>query len=363
MEDKANAIPPTGKTDELVALVRPNIAALKPYSSARHEFAGTADVFLDANENPFERTTNRYPDPLAVAVKAQLSSQKGIPSEQIMLANGSDEVIDLLFRIFCEPDQDEVITLPPTYGMYRVSADINNVKVKEVPLLTGFVPDVEGILAAVTPQTKLLWLCSPNNPSGNDFSPEEIIQLLEAFPGIVIIDEAYVDFAERASHINLLERFPRLVIMQTFSKAWGMAGIRMGMAFASTQIIQLLNAVKPPYNVNVLSQQAALEALQNKLVKEEQVATILAERQSLSKSLSAFSFVEKVYPSQTNFLLVQVDYPRELYAYLSSKGIVVRDRSKQLNCEGCLRFTVGTPAENKQLLESLVEYGEVRSEG
>lgn len=348
---------PAANTSELTGLVRPNIAALRPYSSARHEFTGKAEVFLDANENPFESGTNRYPDPLAMAVKAQLSIQKEIPTQQIMLANGSDEVIDLLFRIFCEPGQDEVISLPPTYGMYKVSAAINNVKVKEVPLLEGFVPDIEGILAAVTAQTKLLWLCSPNNPSGNDFAEKDIIRLLEAFPGIVVIDEAYVDFAGRASHINLLRRFSRLVIMQTFSKAWGMAGIRMGMAFASTRIIELLNAVKPPYNVNILSQQAALEALQNKAAKEKQVAIILQERQSLSESLNSFSFVKKVYPSDTNFLLAEVDHPGELYTYLSNKGIVVRDRSKQLNCEGCLRFTVGTPEENKQLLQAMVEYG------
>jgi histidinol dehydrogenase len=343
-------------TADITGLVRDNIAVLRPYSSARHEFTGTAEVFLDANENPYENGTNRYPDPLAVAVKKELSTQKGLPTDQIMLANGSDEIIDLLFRIFCEPGRDEVITLPPTYGMYQVSADINHVKVKEVPLLPGFAPDVDRVLNEVGPYTKLLWLCTPNNPSGNDFPQADIIRLLEAFPGIVIIDEAYVDFADRASYTSLLARFPRLVIMQTFSKAWGMAGIRMGIAFASQNIIQLLNAVKPPYNVNVLSQQAALKALQNKATKERQVQTILAEREQLSRNLVQFPFVEKVHPSDTNFLLVKVADPQGLYHYLNEAGIVVRDRSKQISCEGCLRFTVGTPTENAQLMEALVAY-------
>ncbi|MEL7251943.1 MAG: histidinol-phosphate transaminase [Bacteroidota bacterium] len=345
-------------TFDLTTLIRPNIAALKPYSSARDEFKGQAEVYLDANENPFESGLNRYPDPLAAAVKAELEGIKGVPAKQIMLGNGSDEVIDLLFRIFCEPGQDEVIILPPTYGMYQVSADINNIAVKKVPLKPGFVPDVEAILATVTEQTKLLWLCTPNNPSGNDFPVSAIEQLVAQFPGIVVIDEAYVDFANRPSHTTWLERFPNLVIMQTFSKAWGMAGIRLGMAFASEEIIQLLNAVKPPYNVNRLSQKAALDALQQKDRQAKEVRNILGQRALVQQYLAGLEFVERLYPSSSNFILAKVTDPKGIYKYLMDRGIIVRDRSSQYGCEGCLRFTVGTPEENERLFRALLEMNE-----
>lgn len=342
-------------TFDLTALVRSNIAALTPYSSARDEFKGSAEVYLDANENPYETGLNRYPDPLAAAVKAELEQIKGVPAQQIMLGNGSDEVIDLLFRIFCEPGKDEVITLPPTYGMYQVSADINNVGVKKVPLKAGFIPDVEAILAAVTDRSKILWLCTPNNPSGNDFPAADVERLVSSFPGIVVVDEAYVDFANRASYTTWLDRFPNLVIMQTFSKAWGLAGIRLGMAFASKEIIRLLNAVKPPYNVNRLTQQAALDALRQKEKQEEEVQTILGQRALLQQHLASLSFVERIYPSSSNFILAKVEDPKGTYNYLMDKGIIVRDRSRQHACEGCLRFTVGTPEENERLFRALIE--------
>lgn len=342
-------------TFNLLPLVRPNIAALSPYSSARDEFKGSAEVYLDANENPFETGLNRYPDPLAAAVKKELSDLKAVPEDQMMLGNGSDEVIDLLFRIFCEPGQDEVITLPPTYGMYKVSADINNVAVVEVPLLSSFLPDVERILEAVTERTKLLWLCTPNNPSGNDFPQASMERLIRDFPGIVVIDEAYVDFAGRDSYISWLERFPNLVVMQTFSKAWGLAGIRLGMAFASAEIIRLLNAVKPPYNVNRLTQQAALDALRQKAQQQQEVRTILGQRALVQQYLASLEFVQRIYPSNANFILAKVDDPRATYQYLMERGIIVRDRSRQPGCEGCLRFTVGTPEENEKLFKALLE--------
>ncbi len=346
-------------TFDLNTLVRPNIAALRPYSSARDEFKGQAEVYLDANENPFETGLNRYPDPLAAAVKAELESIKGISPQQMMLGNGSDEVIDLLFRIFCEPGQDEVIILPPTYGMYQVSADINNVAVKKVPLKSGFVPDVDAILAAVTERTKILWLCTPNNPSGNDFPASAIEQLVSQFPGIVVIDEAYVDFSGRPSYSTWLERFPNLVIMQTFSKAWGMAGIRLGMAFAAEAIINLLNAVKPPYNVNRLSQKAALDALQQKDKQAKQIQTILGQRTLVQQYLAGLDFIERIYPSSSNFILAKVTNPKGIYKYLMDRGIIVRDRSSQLGCESCLRFTVGTPEENERLFRALLEMNEL----
>jgi histidinol-phosphate aminotransferase len=340
----------------LAQLVRPNIAALKPYSSARDEFKGTADIYLDANENPYETGLNRYPDPGATAVKAALEEIKAIPADQIMLGNGSDEIIDLLMRIFCEPGQDEIITLPPTYGMYQVSADINNVAVQAVPLRKGFLPDVPAILAATTERSKILWLCTPNNPSGNDFPASDVETLLNEFPGIVVIDEAYLDFAGRASYTHWLQRYPNLVVMQTFSKAWGLAGIRLGMAFASPEIIALLNAVKPPYNVNRLTQNAALKALQNADEQARQVNILLGQRALVQQYLSGLAFVERIYPSHANFVLAQVSDPQGIYRFLMERGIIVRDRSKQYLCAGCLRFTIGTPQENEKLFRALLEF-------
>lgn len=347
---------PSTSSFQLEKWVRPNIAKLTPYSSARDEFTGQAEVYLDANENPFETGLNRYPDPLAREVKQLMVDLKGVSTEQMMLGNGSDEVIDLIFRIFCEPGQDSVITLPPTYGMYRVSADINHVSVKEVPLLPGFVPDVEAVLAAVDDRTKVLWLCSPNNPSGNDFPQEAMRRLLDNFPGIVVVDEAYIDFADRASYSSWLGQYPNLIVMQTFSKAWGLAGIRLGMALTSPAIIRLLNAVKPPYNVNRLTQQAALDRLRQPEQFRKQVQMILDQRVAVAQQLADLPMVQTVYPSAANFILAKVDDPQRLYQYLTNKGIIVRDRSRQYLCDGCLRFTVGTPEENQLLYQALLSY-------
>lgn len=336
--------------------VRPNIQRLKPYSSARSEFKGQADIFLDANENPFDTGLNRYPDPLQKELKAAISQLKQVPAEHIFLGNGSDEVIDLLIRIFCEPRQDSIITLPPTYGMYQVSAGIADAAVQEVPLTVDFQPDPDAILQAATAHSKLLFLCSPNNPTGNNFAPAIIQRLIREFPGIVVIDEAYIDFSHQQSFAQVIDQHPNLVVMQTFSKAWGLAGIRLGMAFAGTEIIALLNKVKPPYNVNQLTQKAALEALQHTGEQEQMVTTLLEERRNLEEALPKLPFVEKVFPSQANFLLVRVDDPKELYRYLVDQKIIVRDRSNVHLCAGALRITVGTPEENQRLLDTLRVY-------
>ncbi len=337
-------------------LVRENIRKLKPYSSARHEFTGSADVFLDANENPFENGLNRYPDPLQWALKEQLSDLKGVPPENIFLGNGSDEVIDLLIRIFCEPRVDHIVILPPTYGMYQVSASIADVEIREVPLTRDYQPDVEAVLAAAGPHSKILFLCSPNNPTGNDFEPDRLRRLIAAFPGIVVVDEAYIDFSDSPGCRQWLPEFPNLVVMQTFSKAWGLAAIRLGMAFASTEIISLLNKVKPPYNINKLTQQTALEALQEHSDTQEKIRHILAERQILAAALESLPFVESVYPSNANFILIKVPDPKGLYDYLASHGIIVRNRSNVLLCEGALRITVGTAEENERLVTAMKKY-------
>lgn len=343
-------------TTNIEALVRPNIRRLTPYSSARSEYKGRADIFLDANENPFENGLNRYPDPLQWAVKERISTIKNVPVQQIALGNGSDEVIDLLIRIFCEPGEDHIITLPPTYGMYQVSADIANIEVKKVPLLPGFQPDVDAILAAADEHAKILFLCSPNNPTANSLDPGAMQRLIEQFPGIVAIDEAYIDFADQASFTEQLATAPNLVVMQTFSKAWGLAGIRLGMIFASEEIIGYFNKVKPPYNVNELTQRAALEALRDEGAYREKLQTILDQRTQLTTSLDQFAYVQHIYPSDANFVLAKVDQPRELYEFLTTKGIIVRDRSKVTMCEGCLRFTVGTPNENERLIEAMNKF-------
>lgn len=337
-------------------LVRENILRLTPYSSARSEFKGTASVFIDANENPFDTGLNRYPDPLQWKLKAQIAAWRGIGAEHIFLGNGSDEAIDLLVRIFCEPAQDHIVIAPPTYGMYQVSADIANVGVRSVPLLKTFQPDVEAIFAQADAHSKLLFLCSPNNPTANDFQPERLRQLIGGFPGIVVVDEAYIDFSSQPGCIAWLEEFPNLVVLQTFSKAWGLAGIRLGMAFASEAIIALFNKVKPPYNVNELTQRAALEALANPNKQAEWVRNILLQRTLLTQFLSGLEYVERIYPSDANFLLVKVRDANGLYRYLAEQGIIVRNRSSVPGCEGCLRITVGTPQENERLLEALVAY-------
>ncbi len=337
-------------------LVRPNIVQLKPYSSARSEFKGTAEVFLDANENPFDTGFNRYPDPLQWQLKAQIADLKGITTKNIFLGNGSDEAIDLLIRIFCEPGADHIMTLPPTYGMYQVSADIANVGVREVPLKTDFQPDINKILTSADKNSKILFICSPNNPTGNNIQLDNIRALAAGFPGIVVVDEAYIDFSTQPSCITLLSEFPNVVVLQTFSKAWGLAGIRLGMAFAAEEIIHYFNKVKPPYNINQLTQTAALEALQNKAQQAQIVRTIIGQRALLQQYLMGLEYVQRIYPSDANFLLVKMDDPKGTYRYLVEKGIIVRDRSNVALCAGCLRITVGRPEENEQLIQALVEF-------
>ena len=336
-------------------LVRPNILKMKPYSSARDEFKGTANVFLDANENPYDNGLNRYPDPLAMAVKRELAKIKGVKRENIFLGNGSDEVIDVLICIFCEPRVDNIVTLPPTYGMYEVSAETSDVEVLKINLTADFQLEIDKILRGVNLYSKILFICSPNNPTGNSIETKQILTILNHFKGIVVIDEAYIDFSKQPSFIEQLGNYPNLVIMQTFSKAWGLAAIRCGMAFASTEIIDLMNKVKPPYNVNELTQQAALKALKNKAKKEKAVKEILSEREKLVVRLREFTFVQHIYPSDANFVLVKVAQPNEMYRWLSTNGVVVRNRTNVVLCEGCLRLTVGTPAENETLLKVMQE--------
>ncbi len=337
-------------------LVRDNIRQLKPYSSARSEFSGTGQVFLDANENPYETGLNRYPDPLQREVKEKLAAIKGVRPEQIFLGNGSDEVIDLAIRIFCRPGTDHIIILPPTYGMYQVGAAIADVEVREVPLFPDFQPDVEAILTTANAHSKLLFICHPNNPTGNLMDTRAMETLLDGFPGIVVIDEAYIDFAPEYSMVKYLEKYPKLIVMQTLSKAWGLAGIRMGMAFASDAIIDYYNKVKPPYNINILTQEAALKELEREDQKAAWVEELIRTRELLAAALREMPMVKKVYPSETNFLLVQVTDPLGLYQYLLEQGIIVRDRSRVLLCDGSLRISIGTASENQQLISALKEY-------
>ncbi len=347
-------------TFDLQSLVRRNIRSLKPYSSARSEFEGSAEVFLDANENAFGSPAgaglHRYPDPLQREMKDRIAAMKRVSASQIFVGNGSDEAIDLLFRIFCEPGHDEVITCPPTYGMYRVSADINDAAVREVRLADDFRLDVPAILAGISDATKLIFICSPNNPTGNLMSRESVLEIARRFTGIVVVDEAYIDFAAESSLIAELEPLPNLVVLQTFSKAWGMAGVRVGLALASTEIIDLMNRVKPPYNVSALAQQAVIDALDSESIVAEWIATARKERKSLEGSLSALGIVQKIYPSESNFLLVKVDEAKATYRYLIDEKIVVRDRSNVELCEGCLRITVGTGEENVRLISALSRF-------
>ncbi|WP_278035640.1 histidinol-phosphate transaminase [Flavobacterium nitratireducens] len=344
------------KNFDINNLVRDNVKVLKPYSSARDEFEDfdTAQmVFLDANENPYENGVNRYPDPQQNSVKAVLAKNKGLSSKQILLGNGSDEVLDLLFRAFCEPKEDNVISLPPTYGMYGVLANINNVEHKEIVLSDSFQPRVEAILEAVTPNTKIIFLCSPNNPTGNSFTTESVTTLLEKFNGFVVIDEAYIDFSEKESWLAKLDQYPNLIITQTLSKAYGLAGIRLGICYGSAEAIAVLNKIKPPYNVNELTQQRALERLKDQSKIDSEIVAIIAQREALLKVLSEVNFVEKIYPSEANFILAKVDDANKRYDELIAKGIVIRNRTTQPLCENCLRFTIGTEEENKKLIEAL----------
>ncbi|SDK37832.1 histidinol-phosphate aminotransferase [Pedobacter sp. ok626] len=338
-------------------LQRENIKNLRPYSTARDEYKGQASIFLDANENsygsPLEENYNRYPDPLQLDLKDAISKIKGVPIENTFLGNGSDEAIDLLFRAFCEPKQDNVVILPPTYGMYEVSAGINNVEIRKVNLLPNFQLDLDGIAEAVDENTKLIFICSPNNPTGNSIVRTDIETVLANFKGLVVIDEAYINYAKQRTFIKELTEYPNLVVLQTFSKAWGLAALRLGMAFAARPVIDVLNKVKPPYNINQATQDIALKALQNIEQVNEWIKITVAERENLSKELAALAIVKKVYPSDANFILIEVENALSTYNALVAEGIIIRDRSKVTLCEGCLRITIGTQEENKTLLAAL----------
>jgi histidinol-phosphate aminotransferase len=345
---------------EIENLVRSNIRKLKPYSSARSEFKGTASVFLDANENsfgsPLSESYNRYPDPLQAELKEKISGIKGVPSQNIFLGNGSDEAIDLLFRIFCEPKADAVIICPPTYGMYEVSAGINDIEIKRIHLLANFELNVEEILEKTDERTKMLFVCSPNNPTANSFHPDDIELLIQKFSGIVVVDEAYINYSKQKSSIRFLTEYENLVVLQTFSKAWGLAALRLGMAFASENIIDYMNKVKPPYNVNEATQQTAMKAIHNIAWVNEHIRLTIAERIKLESELTKIALVEKIYPSDANFILVKVKDAPMAYHYLVNQGIIVRDRSKVTLCENCLRITVGTPEENAALVNALNKF-------
>ncbi|MEQ5791704.1 histidinol-phosphate transaminase [Muricauda sp. NFXS6] len=338
-------------------IVRESVRKLQPYSSARDEYVsdGSEMIFLDANENPFDNGVNRYPDPYQRSLKSLLAEQKELSESQILLGNGSDEILDLIYRAFCEPNQDNIITLPPTYGMYKVLAGINAVENKEVLLTTDFEPNVNEILKVTDSNSKLLFICSPNNPTGNSFKKERIEKLLESFNGLVVIDEAYIDFSKDESWLSQLKTYPNLIVTQTLSKAYGLAGIRLGICYASEEIIGILNKIKPPYNVNQLTQQRALQRVLNQDLVDQEVQQILYERDGLIKALDNLDFVKELYPTDANFVLAKVDDANKRYQQLLEKQVVVRNRSTQPLCENTLRFTVGTPEENKKLIAILKE--------
>lgn len=341
---------------DISRLIRPNIVNLVPYSSARDEYTGSAAVFLDANENPFNGPYNRYPDPYQAALKEKIGLLKNVDPRHLFIGNGSDEAIDILFRIFCTPGGDNVVSIDPTYGMYQVSADINDVALRKVSLTPSFGLDLPALTSACDEQTKMLFICSPNNPTSNSFAAEEILALAGQLDVMVVVDEAYIDFSTRESLKNRVADVPNLVVLQTFSKAWALAGIRLGIAIADPEVTRYMSMVKYPYNINMLTQQFALEALENKVQVQEWIALILEERGHLERRLNQFSFVEKVYPSDANFLLVQVSKPKKVYNYLVEKKIIVRDRSNIRLCDGSLRITVGTEAENLVLTDALTQY-------
>lgn len=352
----------------LQKLVRENIRNLKPYSSARHEFTGKASVFLDANENAYGSPLpsppgegaglryNRYPDPLQWQLKFQLARIKGVPAENICIGNGSDEIIDLAYRIFCDPGRDNVIICPPTYGMYAVNANINDVEIRRVDLTNNFQLDVDRIMHATDVNSKLLFICSPNNPTGNNMNRADVEVLLNNFPGIVIIDEAYINYSKQKTFIQELTEYPNLVVMQTLSKAWGLAALRLGLCYASLDIIDLFNKVKPPYNINEASQQAALEALKHTEYVNEWIRETVEQREIIANALKGFSYVKTVYASDANFILVEVNDADALYQFLAANEIVVRNRSKESGCENCLRISVGTPEENELLISTMKNY-------
>lgn len=338
----------------LETVVRPNILALAPYSCARDEFKGEASVYLDANESPYNNGVNRYPDPLQPEVKRLLAPLKGVRQEQIFLGNGSDEAIDLIYRIFCQPRVDNVVAISPSYGMYQVCADVNDIEYRAVPLTADFQLDRQALVDRVDARTKVIWICSPNNPTGNAFDVEEITWFLERFPNkIVVVDEAYIDFSSKPSLLTVLDKYENLIVMQTLSKAWGQAAIRCGIAYASPEIIAFFNKVKYPYNVNLLTQQQAVKVLSNPEKQRRQVEEILAQRDVLRELLSMLPCVEKIYPSDANFLLVKVADANAMYLALQQRGIIVRNRNKVQLCQSCLRITVGTPEENAALYEEM----------
>ncbi|GAA4328738.1 histidinol-phosphate transaminase [Flaviaesturariibacter amylovorans] len=348
---------------DLNKLIRPNIRDLKPYSSARSEYSGSASVFLDANENsfgsPLTKWYNRYPDPLQWDLKKKIAAIKNVPAEGMLLGNGSDECIDLLLRAFCEPAVDEIVICPPTYGMYEVYARINNVRVTEVPLLPDFQLNLEGIEDALTPATRIIWICSPNNPTGNSIDREAIEAILNNFDGLVVVDEAYINYSRQRSFLSELKDYPNLVVLQTFSKAWGLAALRLGITYASTDIIDVLNKIKPPYNINEATQELALKALDKLDEVNLMIRETVQERDVLVRGLSEVPGVERVFPTDANFVLVRIREATRVYEYLRDRGIIVRNRSNVLLCDDCLRITVGTPQQDAQLLTALKEFNHV----
>ena len=344
---------------KITNLLRENIKMLKPYSCARDEFKGVASVYLDANESPFNSPYNRYPDPLQLEVKKLIAKLKGVRVDNIFLGNGSDEPIDLLYRAFCEPRRDNVVAIDPTYGMYKVCADINDVEYRKVQLNDNFDIDAYRLIDSANHNTKIIWLCSPNNPTGNSLNSEEILKVIRWFRGIVVVDEAYIDFSKKKSLAAYVDKYPNLVVLQTLSKAWGNAAIRLGMAFASEEIIQVLNKIKYPYNISLLTQEHAKRALMAPEMKNQSVEVILEERKHLVKSLQSLSMVHEVYPSDANFVLVRMDNADMTYNWLVNKGIIVRNRSNITLCGSCLRITVGMTNENMALIEALKSFGDV----
>ncbi|MBR4269259.1 MAG: histidinol-phosphate transaminase [Prevotella sp.] len=343
----------------LQELTRPNIWSLAPYSSARNEYSGhVAHVFLDANENPYNAPFNRYPDPLQGEVKQRLAKIKGVPEECIFLGNGSDEAIDLVYRCFCEPKKDNVVAICPTYGMYEVCADINNVEYRQVMLDEHFQVTAEKLLAATDSNTKVIWICSPNNPTGNNIYREEIMKVIEQFDGLVIVDEAYIDFSSEKTMLQQLASHPNLIVLHTMSKAWGSAAIRLGMAFAQKDIINIFNKVKYPYNVNLLTQEQAIKRLDDKISVEKWVNMLLLERGRLMQAFAELPICEKVYPTDANFFLAKMTDAQKIYDYLVNKGIIVRNRTRITLCNNCLRVTIGTKDENGELLGALRFYKE-----
>ncbi|MBB4080280.1 histidinol-phosphate aminotransferase [Lewinella aquimaris] len=343
---------PTTTTD-VRSLVRPNILTLIPYSSARGEFKGNADILLDANESPFDNGHNRYPEPLSTDIRMALAEIKNIDPDQIFIGNGSDEIVDQVTRIFCNPGKDSVVALPPTFGMYKVAAGINDAEFRAVNLLPDFSIPVSELKSSWDETSKILWLCSPNNPSGNLMEADVVEDLIRSFPGIVVLDEAYIDFVPEASFLPRIDEFPNLIITQTLSKGWGMAGVRLGAAYASKFIVTMLRAIKMPYNINVLTQGVALAALKQPEVMRERVAILISERKRLERELPKFPFVDHIFPSVTNFLLVRFVDSDKVYRHLLENGIVVRNQSYQPNAKNCLRITAGLPEENDRLLEAL----------